>query len=176
MQFDHGYPDLVGFGRRSIDASLVRLTRSTSSTDKRPAPAAIDDRTVGLLRARTLAEGHVVSRVWFGAQSRFRPAASRSSLWPTIPYPVVAVLVDDDADRAAQSVPGQQIRIVLCSEVGCHHVKFAAWLSPSTHLPSYRRDAGRSKAAPPGRRCMHRHSTGSELHKLAASQLSRPTT
>ena len=61
MQFDHGYPDLVGFGRRSIDASLVRLTRSTSSTDRRPAPAAIDDRTVGLLRARTLAEGHVVS-------------------------------------------------------------------------------------------------------------------
>ena len=28
-------------------------------------------------------------------------------------YPVVAVLVDDDTDRAAQSVPGQQIRIVL---------------------------------------------------------------
>jgi biotin-dependent carboxylase-like uncharacterized protein len=28
-------------------------------------------------------------------------------------YPVVAVLVDDDADRAAQSAPGQQIRIVL---------------------------------------------------------------
>jgi allophanate hydrolase subunit 2 len=28
-------------------------------------------------------------------------------------YPVVAVLVDDDADRAAQSVPGQQIRIVF---------------------------------------------------------------
>ena len=28
-------------------------------------------------------------------------------------YPVVAVLVDDDSDRAAQSVPGQQIRIAL---------------------------------------------------------------
>ena len=28
-------------------------------------------------------------------------------------YPVVAVLVEDDADRAAQSVPGQQIRILL---------------------------------------------------------------
>ncbi len=28
-------------------------------------------------------------------------------------YPVVAVLVDDDIDRAAQAVPGQQIRIVL---------------------------------------------------------------
>ena len=25
------------------------------------------------------------ARVWFGAQSRFRPAASRSSSWPTIP-------------------------------------------------------------------------------------------
>jgi biotin-dependent carboxylase-like uncharacterized protein len=30
-------------------------------------------------------------------------------------YPVVAVLVDEDADRAAQAVPGQQIRIVLLS-------------------------------------------------------------
>jgi biotin-dependent carboxylase-like uncharacterized protein len=28
-------------------------------------------------------------------------------------YPVVAVVVDDDIDRAAQAVPGQQIRIVL---------------------------------------------------------------
>ena len=28
-------------------------------------------------------------------------------------YPVVAVLMDQDADRAAQSVPGQQVRIVL---------------------------------------------------------------
>lgn len=28
-------------------------------------------------------------------------------------YPVVAVLVDDDIDRAAQAVPGQQLRIVL---------------------------------------------------------------
>ena len=28
-------------------------------------------------------------------------------------YPVVAVLLDDDIDRAAQSVPGQQVRIVL---------------------------------------------------------------
>jgi allophanate hydrolase subunit 2 len=31
----------------------------------------------------------------------------------TAGYPVVAVLVDADADRAAQSAPGQQIRIVL---------------------------------------------------------------
>ena len=28
-------------------------------------------------------------------------------------YPVVAVVVDDDIDRAAQAVPGQEIRIVL---------------------------------------------------------------
>ena len=28
-------------------------------------------------------------------------------------YPVVAVVIDDDIDRAAQAVPGQQIRIVL---------------------------------------------------------------
>jgi allophanate hydrolase subunit 2 len=28
-------------------------------------------------------------------------------------YPVVAVLLDDDIDRVAQAVPGQQIRIVL---------------------------------------------------------------
>ena len=28
-------------------------------------------------------------------------------------YPVVAVLLDDDIDRAAQAVPGQQVRIVL---------------------------------------------------------------
>jgi allophanate hydrolase subunit 2 len=28
-------------------------------------------------------------------------------------YPVVAVVVDGDIDRAAQAVPGQQIRIVL---------------------------------------------------------------
>jgi allophanate hydrolase subunit 2 len=28
-------------------------------------------------------------------------------------YPGAAVLVEDDADRAAQSVPGQQIRILL---------------------------------------------------------------
>jgi allophanate hydrolase subunit 2 len=28
-------------------------------------------------------------------------------------YPVVAVLVSDDSDRAAQSVPGQHIRIAL---------------------------------------------------------------
>jgi allophanate hydrolase subunit 2 len=28
-------------------------------------------------------------------------------------YPVVAVLVDHDIDRAAQAVPGQQIRIIL---------------------------------------------------------------
>ncbi len=50
-------------------------------------------------------------------------------------YPVVAVLVDDDTDRAAQAVPGQQIRIVSLLEdgqcrceiakLGCHHVKFA---------------------------------------------------
>jgi biotin-dependent carboxylase-like uncharacterized protein len=30
-------------------------------------------------------------------------------------YPVVAVLVDEDVDRAAQAVPGQQIRIILVS-------------------------------------------------------------
>ena len=28
-------------------------------------------------------------------------------------YPVVAVLLDEDIDRVAQAVPGQQIRIVL---------------------------------------------------------------
>jgi allophanate hydrolase subunit 2 len=28
-------------------------------------------------------------------------------------YPVVAVLLDADIDRAAQAVPGQQVRIVL---------------------------------------------------------------
>jgi allophanate hydrolase subunit 2 len=32
---------------------------------------------------------------------------------PATGYPVVAVVVDDDIDRAAQPVPGQQIRIVL---------------------------------------------------------------
>jgi allophanate hydrolase subunit 2 len=31
-------------------------------------------------------------------------------------YPVVAVLLDQDVDRAAQTVPGQQIRIVLVRE------------------------------------------------------------
>jgi biotin-dependent carboxylase-like uncharacterized protein len=30
-------------------------------------------------------------------------------------YPVVAVVVDDDIDKAAQAVPGQQIRIVLAA-------------------------------------------------------------
>ena len=31
-------------------------------------------------------------------------------------YPVVAVLLDDDIDRAAQAVPGQQVRIVLVAD------------------------------------------------------------
>lgn len=31
-------------------------------------------------------------------------------------YPVVAVLLDDDIDRAAQAVPGQQVRIVLLAD------------------------------------------------------------
>jgi allophanate hydrolase subunit 2 len=31
-------------------------------------------------------------------------------------YPVVAVLLDDDIDRAAQAVPGQQLRIFLVRE------------------------------------------------------------
>ena len=31
-------------------------------------------------------------------------------------YPVVAVLLDDDIDRAAQAVPGQQLRILLVRE------------------------------------------------------------
>ena len=31
-------------------------------------------------------------------------------------YPVVAVLLDDDIDRAAQAVPGQQVRIVLVGD------------------------------------------------------------
>jgi biotin-dependent carboxylase-like uncharacterized protein len=31
-------------------------------------------------------------------------------------YPVVAVLLDDDIDRAAQAVPGQQVRIVLMGD------------------------------------------------------------
>jgi biotin-dependent carboxylase-like uncharacterized protein len=31
-------------------------------------------------------------------------------------YPVVAVLLDEDIDRAAQAVPGQQVRIVLSGE------------------------------------------------------------
>jgi allophanate hydrolase subunit 2 len=30
-------------------------------------------------------------------------------------YPVVAVVVDEDIDKAAQAVPGQQIRIVLAA-------------------------------------------------------------
>jgi hypothetical protein len=31
------------------------------------------------------------------------------------------------------------------NSLDCHHVKFAAWHSPLTRLPSYRQDAGRSK-------------------------------
>ena len=31
-------------------------------------------------------------------------------------YPVVAVLLDEDIDRAAQAVPGQQLRIVLVED------------------------------------------------------------
>jgi allophanate hydrolase subunit 2 len=51
------------------------------------------------------------------AGSRYRRAASRLIFLADHPvtggYRVVAVVVDDDIDRAAQAVPGQQIRIVL---------------------------------------------------------------
>jgi hypothetical protein len=58
----------------------------------------------------------------------------------------------------------------------CHQVKFrrGSRLWPLSSRTVEMR--GRSKAGPPGRRCMHRHSTGSELAKLAVSHPARPST
>ena len=81
-----------------------------------PAPAAIDDRTVGYV-GYTLADGHVVSDGVVRGAVQVPPSGAPVIFMADHPvtggYPVVAVLVDDDSDRAAQSVPGQQIRIAL---------------------------------------------------------------
>src|SRR5207344_59026 len=92
------------------------------------------------------------------------------SLWRASMTTLIAPHSQSPASRFGSSLLNE------CSEVGCHHVKFAAWLSPWTRLQSYRRYAGRRQGGPPGRRCMHRHSTGSEPARLVAGHPSRPTT
>jgi allophanate hydrolase subunit 2 len=83
----------------------------------RPAPAAIDDRTVGCFGPCTLVDGYVVSEGVVRGAIQVPPSGAPVIFMADHPvtggYPVVAVLVSDDSDRAAQSVPGEHIRIAL---------------------------------------------------------------
>ena len=105
-----------------------------------PAPAAIDHRTVGYLGRALWSTAMWSARVWFAIQvptggepvifMADHPVTGdiRSSPYSSMTTPI-APHSQSPASRFGSSLLSE------CSEVGCHHVKFAAWLSPSTHLP-----------------------------------------